>query len=138
MIDITGQDFELIVSKAIDRIPKLYYEKLSNVAFVVEDEPSPSQRQQLKLHCTQTLFGLYEGIPLTRRGSGYNLVLPDKITIFRIPILFHCNTREEVANQVNKTVWHEVAHYYGLDHDKIHELEQKPKKQSIISRNYTN
>lgn len=128
MIDLNANDFEQLVSQGIDKIPKLYYEKLQNVAFVVEDEPSDEQRLKLKLHCNQSLFGLYEGIPLTKRGAGYNLVLPDKITIFRLPILSVANSLEEVKRQVSKTVWHEVAHYFGLDHDRIHHLESKPPK----------
>lgn len=128
MIDISQEDFEKIVSAGIDRIPKLYYEKLANVAFVTEDEPSVEQREKLKLHCNQTLFGLYEGIPLTRRGAGYNLVLPDKITVFRLPILAASNSTADAIKLVNKTVWHEVAHYYGLDHDRIHQIEQRPNK----------
>lgn len=111
-----------MVSQGIDAIPKLYYEKLHNVAFVVEDEPNEEQRKKLKLHCNQSLYGLYEGIPLTKRGANYNLVLPDKITIFRLPIAYSNNSLEEAARQVRKTVWHEVAHYFGLDHDRIHKL----------------
>ncbi len=126
MIDIEQSEFEKLVSGAIDKIPKLYYEKLANVAFVTEDEPSPQQREKLKLHCNQTLFGLYEGIPLTRRGAGYNLVLPDKITVFRLPILYASKDIKQATNLINKTVWHEVAHYYGLDHNQIHKLERKP------------
>jgi predicted Zn-dependent protease with MMP-like domain len=125
MIDVNQADFEEIVSKAIDAIPALYYKKLQNVVFIVEDIPSEEQREKLKLHCNQTLYGLYEGIPLTRRGSGYNLVLPDKITIFRLPILQNSNSLIDVQKQVHKTVWHEVAHYYGLDHGRIHKLENK-------------
>ena len=128
MVEMNEKEFEELVSHAIDAIPPLYYKKLHNVAFVIEDEPTQQQRHKLELHCTQTLYGLYEGIPLTRRGSNYNLVLPDKITVFRLPILHLSRSREEVRSQVRKTVWHEVAHYYGLDHERIHELENKPPK----------
>lgn len=128
MIEVSQKAFEKLVSRAIDAIPPLYYQKLNNVAFVVEDEPSDEQRRKLELNCYQTLYGLYEGIPLTKRGSNYNLVLPDKITIFRLPIIQRANDLEEVARQVHKTVWHEVAHYYGLDHKRIHALENKSKK----------
>ncbi len=126
MIEISDQQFEQMVSKAIDAIPKLYYEKMQNVAFVVEDQPSAAQREKLQLLGYQSLYGLYEGIPLTKRGAGYNLVLPDKITIFKLPIAYSSNSLEEAAQQVRKTVWHEVAHYYGLDHDQIYKLEKKP------------
>ncbi len=126
MVELTTDHFEKLVGKGIDAIPKKYFDKIQNVAFIVEDEPSLEQREKLKLACNQTLFGLYEGIPLTKRGAGYNLVLPDKITIFRLPILSVAETVEDVQKQVNKTIWHEVAHYFGLDHDRIHKLEKRP------------
>ncbi len=116
--------FEKMVRTAIDGIPRKYGEHIRNVAFVVEDSPSQEQRTKLHLVNGQTLFGLYEGIPLTKRSSGYNLVLPDKITIFREPIMYLAATVDEAQAQVNKTVWHEVAHYFGLDHNQIHNLEQ--------------
>jgi predicted Zn-dependent protease with MMP-like domain len=100
---------------------------MNNVVVIVEDEPSQEQRERLRLCDNQTLFGLYEGIPLIARGAGYNLVPPDKITIFKDPILSLSSNIEEVRAQVKRTVWHEIAHHYGLDHDRIHSLEQKSK-----------
>lgn len=123
MISTSDKEFEKIVGKAIDAVPEKYYKKIQNLAFVVEDEPTPEQRRKLQLHSGMTLFGLYEGIPLTRRGAGYNLVLPDKITIFKKPAEMASNTIEELTEHVKHTVWHEVAHYFGLDHDRIYELE---------------
>jgi predicted Zn-dependent protease with MMP-like domain len=76
---------------------------LNNVGFVIADEPTPAQREELKLRCNETLFGLYQGIPLTRRGSGYNLVLPDKITIFKLPIVAASNSIEDIAEHVRHT-----------------------------------
>lgn len=122
---IEDANFEKIINEAMDELPKEYIERLNNVAITYEDEPTPEQRQKLKLHCNQTLFGLYEGIPLTKRNSGYNLVLPDKITIFKLPILSVASNLEDVKKQTKRTLWHEIAHYYGLDHDRIHALEQK-------------
>ncbi len=124
MFAVELEDFEKMVQKSIDRIPKKYGVNIRNVAFVVEDIPSEDQRIKLHLVDGQTLFGLYEGVPLTKRSSGYNLVLPDKITIFRIPILATSNTANEVQKQVDKTIWHEVAHYFGLDHSQIDALEK--------------
>ncbi|MEK7603023.1 MAG: metallopeptidase family protein [Patescibacteria group bacterium] len=108
----------------MDKLPHEYIEKLNNVAITYENLPSPEQRQKLRLRCDQTLFGLYEGIPLTKRGAGYNLVLPDKITIFKLPILQSSNSIEQVFAQVKHTLWHEIAHFFGLDHDRIHEIER--------------
>lgn len=132
MIEIDQKLFEQMVSEAIDAIPPLYMEYLDNVAFVVEDNPTPEQRKRLGLRCHQTLFGLYEGIPLTKRGVNYSLVLPDKITIFKQPIESVSYSAEDVKEQIHRTVWHEVAHYYGLDHDRIHALERKGKKNGGI------
>ena len=125
MIEISDDDFQAIVKEAIDNIPEKYASHIKNLAFVVEDEPSEYQRQKLELLRGQTLYGLYEGVPLTKRGSGYNLVLPDKITLFKKPIEMTSFSKEELIEQVKHTLWHEVAHYYGLDHSQIHELENR-------------
>lgn len=119
----SDEEFEQLVNNGISKIPQLYQDYLNNVAIVIDDEPTDEQRRKLKLHCNQTLFGLYEGIPLTKRGAGYNMVLPDKITIFKLPMVAASHNMEELAEQVRRTVWHEIAHYYGLDHDQIHKLE---------------
>lgn len=123
MYSIDQESFEKLVTEAIDAIPPKFGENLKNVAFVVEDEPSPQQRVKLKLLPFQSLYGLYEGIPLVQRTNNYSLVLPDKITLFKLPLEQSSNSHQELTDQINKTVWHEVAHYYGLGHDKIKELE---------------
>jgi predicted Zn-dependent protease with MMP-like domain len=124
-MNITEAEFEAIITEAIDRIPEKYAERLDNVHITWEEEPSEEQRKRLKLHCNQTLFGLYEGIPLTQRGAGYNLVLPDRITIFKKPIEAVTTSIAELREQVGRTLWHEVAHYFGLDHERIHALERR-------------
>ena len=125
MLDISEEQFSKLIDDVMEELPSMYVENMQNVAIVVADEPTPEQREKLRLQCNETLFGLYEGIPLTRRGSGYNLVLPDKITIFRLPILRYCRTEAELREQTKRTLWHEIAHHYGLDHDRIHSLEKK-------------
>ncbi len=125
MYTVDDKTFESIVADAIDNIPPKYAQHIKNLAFVVEDEPTLAQRQKLKLGPHQTLFGLYEGVPLTGRAGGYNLVLPDKITIFKRPVEFSASNHEQLVEQVRRTLWHEVAHYYGLGHGRIHELEDK-------------
>lgn len=125
MVEISDEEFEQIVRIAVDDIPEKYGRKIENLAFVVEDEPNQEQRRRLKLHPGSALFGLYEGIPLTERGANYNLVLPDKITIFKKSIQTVCQTLEHLEILVRQTVWHEVAHYYGLDHKRINEIENK-------------
>jgi predicted Zn-dependent protease with MMP-like domain len=121
---ITDQQFEKMISQAIDEMPKEYISRLDNVAITYEDQPTTEQREKLRLRCDQTLFGLYEGIPLTKRGAGYSMVLPDKITIFKLPILHAAQDAAQLYAQVKHTLWHEIAHFYGLDHDRIHEIER--------------
>lgn len=123
MIPLPSDDeFDQIISDALDTLPNKYTSRLQNVAIIYEDEPSPEQREKLQLHCNQTLFGLYEGVPLPRRG-GMQPLLPDKITIFKLPMAYTSNNLEELKKQVRHTLWHEMAHYFGLDHKRIHELE---------------
>lgn len=124
MIEVSNDDFRGIVSDAIDAIPPLYQKRLENVAFIVEDEPSDEQRIKLSLFPNELLFGLYEGVPLPQRQGGTKL-LPDKITIFKNPALRISSSVDELKKHVHHTVWHEVAHYFGLDHRRIHELESK-------------
>lgn len=119
------QTFMDMVTEAVSRLPKLYQERLDNVGFVIADAPTPEQRVELELRCNETLFGLYQGIPLTKRGSGYNMVLPDKITIFKFPLSAASKDIEDLKENVRHTVWHEVAHYYGLNHEQIHKLDKK-------------
>ena len=115
----------------MDELPPKYIEKLNNVLITYEDEPTPEQREKLKLRCNESLFGLYEGIPLTSRGAGYAMVLPDRITIFKNPIMMFSHDLSSFKAQVKHTLWHEIAHYYGLDHDRIHYLERKPGKAGV-------
>jgi predicted Zn-dependent protease with MMP-like domain len=107
----------------MDELPQSYIKGLDNVAIVYADDPDEHQRIKAELKPDSLLFGLYEGIPMTKRGAGYTFVLPDKITIFKNPILAVVETPEELFEQVKRTLWHEIAHFYGLDHDRIHHLE---------------
>ncbi len=124
MFEITDEQFDQMISEAMDHLPKTHMDAIKNVAIVYQDEPTEEQRQRLKLLCHQTLFGLYEGVPLTRR-NGSTHYPPDKITIFKWPMLQHANSLAELQEQIRHTLWHEVAHYFGLDHDQIHRLEQR-------------
>lgn len=107
--------FERLVAQALEDIPEPFSTRLENVAVVVEDRPSRKLLERLGMHPGETLLGLYDGIPLTARGESYNLVPPDRIIIFRLPILEACQTAEEVVSEVRRTVLHEVAHFYGID-----------------------
>lgn len=125
MIEVSDKEFEQIVSKAIDGIPKRYLDRLENVAFIVEDEVNKEKRAQLGLGPHDMLFGLYEGAPLPMR-QGQTKLLPDKITLYKKPLLAVSRNSTELKQQIKKTIWHEVAHYFGLGHGRINELEQKP------------
>lgn len=124
MIDVSDEQFSALVAEALETLPRDHRKAIKNVALVYEQEPSPEQRERLKLACNQTLFGLYEGVPLTQR-MGMTHFAPDKITIFKGPITASVQTMNELKREVRHTLWHEVAHYFGLNHDRIHELEQK-------------
>jgi predicted Zn-dependent protease with MMP-like domain len=113
--------FEELVAEALDSIPEELSRMMSNVEIVVQDEPAPHQLANLALGPDSTLFGLYEGIPLTSRGV-YDRALPDKITIFEGPITRYARTPDAIREQVRRTVIHEVAHHFGIDEDRLHDL----------------
>ena len=125
MDTVSDDQFEKLIARAMDEMPEEYMRNLNNVVITYADEPDLAQREGLRLRGDQSLFGLYQGIPLTKRGAGYNLVLPDKITIFKLPILYATHDEMSFYSQVKHTLWHEIAHFYGLDHDKIHEIESR-------------
>lgn len=124
MIDLSDEAFEKVIAKAMDTLPERFLQHAKNVAVVWAHEPSIEQRQKLRLRGNESLFGLYEGIPLVNRGDNYSLVLPDKITIFKNPSVLHASSITELEQQVKHTLWHEIAHHYGLGHDRIHEIEE--------------
>jgi predicted Zn-dependent protease with MMP-like domain len=113
MLAVGQEEFEALVAEALDTIPRPLAALIDNVAVFVEDEPDPPQHG---------LLGLYEGVPLTARGQWYAGVLPDRITIYRLPILRICQTTQDVADQVRITVVHEIAHHFGIDDGKLREL----------------
>ena len=124
MIEISDKQFEEIVAGAIDAIPPPYIDRLENVAFIVEDQPTEEQNRKLGLRCHDLLFGLYEGVPLPQR-MGSSKLLPDKITLFKKPLISTSKDFDELSQNIKHTIWHEVAHYFGLGHKRIHELERK-------------
>ena len=107
----------------MDELPQEYIKGLDNVAVVYADEPDEYQKDKSGLRSGDLLLGLYEGIPLTSRGAGYTFVLPDKITIFKLALLHISTTPDDLFENVKRTLWHEIAHFYGLDHDRIDFLE---------------
>ena len=121
MLAISDNDFEQMISTALDSLPEKYVAGLQNVAIVYEDEPTPEQRKKLKLRNNESLYGLFEGTPRTSR-MGY-VSLPDKITVFKLPMMHSSSSIIELQEQVRHTLWHEIAHYFGLNHADIAKLE---------------
>jgi predicted Zn-dependent protease with MMP-like domain len=110
--DVSREQFEKLVDDAIATIPPALRRAVSNVSIEVADRPPPGQN----------LFGLYQGIPLTRRGNEYSGALPDRIWIYRETILRYAATEADVVEQVRTTVLHEIAHHFGIDDAQLHEL----------------
>lgn len=125
---IEREKFEKIVEEGIAAVPEVFLRKLDNVAIIIEDEPTPAQKKKLHIHEGWTLFGLYEGVPAAKRGAGYTWVLPDKITIFQRPIEGEAHEEEDIKNIVKNTVWHEIAHHFGMDESRVRLAEAKRRK----------
>jgi len=111
VIDVPEGRFEELVGQALESIPPELARHVENVAVFVEEQ-----------HRDESILGLYEGIPLTRRDNGYSGVMPDRITIYSQTILRHCSSEDEVVDQVRRTVVHEVAHHFGIDDHRLQEL----------------
>lgn len=127
MKQLTDQEFDALITQAMDELPQEYITGLDNVAIVQADEPTEEQIIKMKLRDGAILLGLYEGIPLTQRGNGYTFVLPDKITLFKHSILRVVRSDEELFEQIKRTLWHEIAHFYGLSHARMDELQRHNK-----------
>ena len=113
MLDLTPTEFEELVAEALDGIPVELSRLMNNVAIFVEDQPPPGD---------PALLGVYEGVPLTQRGQWYGGVLPDRITIYRLPILRICQDYADAVEEVRVTVVHEIAHHFGIDDARLHQL----------------
>lgn len=112
-VELGPAEFEALVTQALDRVPVELLELIDNCVILVEDYPPPGEPR---------LLGLYEGIPLTERGDTYSGALPDRILIFRLPILAICDTFEDVVDEVQITVVHEIAHHFGIGDERLHQL----------------
>lgn len=128
MIGLSDEKFDILITRAMNELPQTYIMGLENVAIVMSDEPSDEQRQKMRLDKNKLLLGLYEGIPLPRRGAGYSFVLPDKITLFKNQLLAYSSDESSLFENIKRTLWHEIAHYYGLNHDNIDKLQKSQHK----------
>ena len=111
--------FRNLVSAAIGSLPPIFLEKIENVEIVVDDFPDPELMVSLALPRDSLLFGLYQGIPKTKRSSSYSMVLPDKITLYQRCIEYVCHTPDQIAAKVRHTLIHEIGHHFGLSESEI-------------------
>lgn len=117
------EKFEWLVARAVDSLPDEFRTKLENIDVVVEDWPTEYQLAQVGLEEDETLLGLYEGVPLTMRSSLYGLV-PDKITIFRMPIQAKCRYVDQITAEIERVVRHEIAHHFGIGDGRLEQIER--------------
>jgi predicted Zn-dependent protease with MMP-like domain len=122
---MSPQEFDRLVSEAYARIPGRFRKRMKNIALVVEDEPSISQLARGRVPRGGTLLGLYEGRPLTRRSVFESFAMPDRITIFQGPHERLARGPEDLVRLVEGTVWHEVAHYFGMDELQVRAAERR-------------
>ena len=119
------QRFTQLVEEALAEIPARFRREMKNVAVVVEDEPTPELLEEMEIEPGDTLFGLYQGTPLPERGWSFGNALPDRISIYQIPIEEACADDEEIRDCVAETVIHEFGHYFGMSEEEIEEIEEK-------------
>ena len=122
---LSRREFEALVDKALRRLPRPFKEKLANIAVVVEDWPDDETLDEMGIEPPDTLYGLYRGVDLTHRDSGYANVLPDTVTIYQGPIEEDCADERDMADLVRETVIHEIGHYFGLDDETMERIEDE-------------
>ncbi len=119
---VTKEDFEQLVAEAWDTLPPQFQARLDNVDVVIEEWPDPATLQRASVRHPTQLLGFYQGVPLTKRGARYNLRLPDKISLYRQPILLRTRNRDELPAVIAHVLRHEIAHYFGIDDLRLQEL----------------
>ncbi|HEX6291385.1 MAG TPA: metallopeptidase family protein [Herpetosiphonaceae bacterium] len=116
------ETFEQIVVEVLEGLPPEFAEAFENIEVLIEARPRLEHRRAVRIKPWQTLYGLYQGVPLPARTHSYGMVAPDTITIFREPLLRDFPQTERLREQIRRTVLHEIAHYFGIDDDRLHEL----------------
>lgn len=124
-VEISDAQFDKLISAAMDELPQDYIQNLHNVAVTFADTPTSEQRLKLKMRQDHLLLGLFEGVPRIHQTGNESGLLPSKITLFKYDIVAMCNNENELRAQIKRTLWHEIAHYYGLNHDHMNALQNK-------------
>jgi predicted Zn-dependent protease with MMP-like domain len=126
MREMTRERFAALVEDVLREIPQRFRDAMKNVAVIVEDEPPPELLKEMEMDPEEdSLFGLYQGIPLTQRDSHYGNTLPDRISIYQLPIEDACEDEEDIRVCVAETVIHEFGHYFGLSEEEISDIEER-------------
>jgi predicted Zn-dependent protease with MMP-like domain len=120
---MSDENFDKLISRAMNELPQEYITNMHNVAIVMADEPDAHQQEKLQLRGDQLLFGLFEGVPRTHQTGNEAALLPSKITLFKHAILMVPHDEASLFEQIKRTLWHEIAHYYGLNHDDMKSLQ---------------
>lgn len=122
---MTRQDFEQKVAEALGELPRRFRKAMSNIAIIVEDEPSPALLEEMEIEPPDTLFGLYHGTPLTERGWAHGNVLPDRILLFQGPHEREAEDDDDLVASIAETLIHEIGHYFGLSEEEIEDIEDR-------------
>ena len=119
---MTSDEFERVIAATMDELPPEFQERLDNVDVVLEEYADAETLRLAGVRHREGLLGFYHGVPITERTQGYGMVAPDKISIYRQPIVHYYRTPEAIREGIKHTVLHELAHYFGIDDDRLHEL----------------
>lgn len=121
-MELSRDEFESLVTEALEDLPKVFKDSLDNVDVVIEDEPTQEAMKAVGVSGRKMVLGLYQGVPLVRRCHYYGMVLPDKITIFKKNVERMCRKKEDIVAVVTHTVQHELAHYFGITDQRLRDL----------------
>jgi predicted Zn-dependent protease with MMP-like domain len=124
-MQLRKEEFTRLVEEALSDIPRRFRKAMTNIAIVVEDEPSPEILAEMEIEPPDSLYGLYQGTPLTERGWGHGNALPDRISLYKNPIEEDSEDHEDAIVCIAETLIHEIGHYFGLSEEEIEEIEEK-------------
>jgi predicted Zn-dependent protease with MMP-like domain len=123
MYEVERERFEAIVAGTVEDLPAEFRERIANVEFAVEDWPRPDDYAHTNSPANTMLLGVYRGVPLTKRQSGYHLTLPDRIVVFQQPLQRIARDEADLSERIRHVVRHEIAHYFGISDDRLREID---------------